>query len=134
MRKKGHGALVLRRLGQRGKFWLIRHGFTLQWVPLRYLEFAVKAAGSGTGVRNQRLTCGLSANGIVKSRSNPVNKCGSATLDSAMPAAQDGCGMETSFGNKLAFITLPDCDSRETRLGSLWDKRPAVVVFLRHYG
>jgi hypothetical protein len=51
-----------------------------------------------------------------------------------MPAAQDGCGMETSFSNKLAFITLPDCDNRETRLGSLWDKRPAVVVFLRHYG
>jgi hypothetical protein len=42
--------------------------------------------------------------------------------------------METSFSNKLAFITLPDCDSRETRLGTLWDKRPAVVVFLRHYG
>jgi hypothetical protein len=63
-----------------------------------------------------------------------VNECGSETLDSAIRAAQDGCVMETSFSNKLAFITLPDCDSRETRLGSLWDKRPAVVVFLRHYG
>jgi hypothetical protein len=51
-----------------------------------------------------------------------------------MRAAQDGYGMETSFSNKLVFITLPDCDGRETRLGSLWDKQPAVVVFLRHYG
>jgi hypothetical protein len=85
-------------------------------------------------VRNQRLTCRPSLKGIVKSQSKLVNKCRSATLDSAVPAAQDGCSMETTFSNKLAFITLPDCDSHETRLGSLWDKRPAVVVFLRHYG
>jgi len=42
--------------------------------------------------------------------------------------------MEGSLSNKLAFITLPDCDGREVRLGSLWDKQPAVIVFLRHYG
>ena len=42
--------------------------------------------------------------------------------------------MENSLSNKLAFITLPDCDGREVRLGSLWDKQAAVIVFLRHYG
>ncbi len=55
-------------------------------------------------------------------------------LDSEKSAQQDGWGMETSFSNRLAFITLPDCENREVRLGSLWDKGPAVVVFLRHYG
>jgi hypothetical protein len=34
----------------------------------------------------------------------------------------------------LAQIALPDCDGKETVLGSLWSSRPAVVVFLRHYG
>jgi hypothetical protein len=34
----------------------------------------------------------------------------------------------------LAEIALPDADGREVRLGSLWAERPAVLVFLRHYG
>jgi len=34
----------------------------------------------------------------------------------------------------LAGIVLPDADGREVRLGSLWEKQPAVIVFLRHYG
>jgi hypothetical protein len=34
----------------------------------------------------------------------------------------------------LAPIVLPDADGREIRLGSLWERQPAVVVFLRHYG
>jgi hypothetical protein len=42
--------------------------------------------------------------------------------------------MENSLSNKLAFITLPDCDGHEVRLGAIWDKQPAVIVFLRHYG
>lgn len=32
------------------------------------------------------------------------------------------------------MIVLPDADGREIRLGSLWAGRPAVVVFLRHFG
>jgi hypothetical protein len=31
-------------------------------------------------------------------------------------------------------MVLPDADGREIRLGSLWERQPAVVVFLRHYG
>jgi len=29
---------------------------------------------------------------------------------------------------------VPDADGHEIRLGSLWEQRRAVVVFLRHYG
>jgi peroxiredoxin len=32
------------------------------------------------------------------------------------------------------MTVLPDVDGREIRLGSLWAARPAVVIFLRHYG
>ena len=34
----------------------------------------------------------------------------------------------------LAGIVLPDADGNAVRLGSLWEKTPAVIVFLRHYG
>ncbi|HKW75398.1 MAG TPA: hypothetical protein VJN64_07730 [Terriglobales bacterium] len=42
--------------------------------------------------------------------------------------------MAESFSSRLQNITLPDVDGRPVRLGSLWSERPAVVVFLRHYG
>src|SRR5438105_2602949 len=42
--------------------------------------------------------------------------------------------MARSLSEALAGITLPDVDGREVRLGSLWERQPAVVVFLRHYG
>lgn len=38
------------------------------------------------------------------------------------------------MSTRLAMIMLPDCDGREIRLGSLWEKQAAVIVFLRHYG
>jgi hypothetical protein len=38
------------------------------------------------------------------------------------------------LAESLAPVVLPDADCREIRLGSLWEKQPAVVVFLRHYG
>jgi hypothetical protein len=38
------------------------------------------------------------------------------------------------FSAKLSEIVLPDVDERPIRLGSLWESRPAVIVFLRHYG
>jgi hypothetical protein len=34
----------------------------------------------------------------------------------------------------LADVTLPDHDGNDVRLGSLWEDRPALLVFLRHYG
>jgi prostamide/prostaglandin F2alpha synthase len=41
--------------------------------------------------------------------------------------------MET-LSATLSEISLPDSDGRRVRLGSLWADRPAIVVFLRHYG
>jgi len=42
--------------------------------------------------------------------------------------------MADSFSSRLAGISLPDPDGRQVQLGSLWADRPAIVVFLRHYG
>ena len=42
--------------------------------------------------------------------------------------------MAESLSAALSPLVLPDPDGREVRLGSLWEERPAVVVFLRHYG
>jgi len=39
-----------------------------------------------------------------------------------------------SLAGSLAPIVLPDADGQQVRLGSLWERQPAVVVFLRHYG
>jgi hypothetical protein len=35
---------------------------------------------------------------------------------------------------KLAPIVLPDALGEPVRLGSLWERRKTVLVFLRHYG
>jgi hypothetical protein len=34
----------------------------------------------------------------------------------------------------LADVVLEDSSGAEVRLGDLWAERPAVLVFLRHYG
>jgi hypothetical protein len=35
---------------------------------------------------------------------------------------------------KLDDITVQDSDGQPVRLGELWRDRPAVLVFLRHFG
>ena len=35
---------------------------------------------------------------------------------------------------ELADVVLQDSAGGDVRLGSLWETRPAVLVFLRHYG
>ena len=42
--------------------------------------------------------------------------------------------MEPTLNSRLTMIQLPDTEGREVRLGSLWLRQPAVIVFLRHYG
>ena len=42
--------------------------------------------------------------------------------------------MAQTLSEVLAGITLPDADGHLVRLGSLWERNLAVVVFLRHYG
>jgi hypothetical protein len=39
-----------------------------------------------------------------------------------------------SVSESLSPIVLPDSEGNQVRLGSLWEQRPAVVAFLRHYG
>jgi hypothetical protein len=47
---------------------------------------------------------------------------------------KDNRRMASTLSNRLADISLPDADGKQRRLGSLWAERPAVIVFLRHYG
>jgi len=42
--------------------------------------------------------------------------------------------VQETLSSQLASVVLPDPDGKEIRLGTLWEKNPAVVVFLRHYG
>jgi hypothetical protein len=42
--------------------------------------------------------------------------------------------VQDTLSKQLADIILPDASDSEIRLGSLWEKNPAVIVFLRHYG
>lgn len=42
--------------------------------------------------------------------------------------------MAESFSAKLANIVLPEAGGGDVRLGSLWERYPAVIVLLRHYG
>jgi hypothetical protein len=39
-----------------------------------------------------------------------------------------------SRADALADLVLPDHDDQQVRLGDLWRDRPAVLVWLRHYG
>ena len=57
-----------------------------------------------------------------------------AALDTTSIGTQDGPIVEKSLSASLAWISLPDCDGKETQLGSLWASQPTVLVFLRHYG
>jgi hypothetical protein len=42
--------------------------------------------------------------------------------------------MRETLSQRLADVVLPDADGKEFRLGGLWEKQAAVIVFLRHYG
>ena len=42
--------------------------------------------------------------------------------------------MAGSISARIADVVLPNAGGGEVRLGSLWERTPAVVVFLRHYG
>jgi hypothetical protein len=50
------------------------------------------------------------------------------------PLTRTISGMPSSFSSRLAEISLPDAYGKQWRLGDFWAERPAVVVFLRHYG
>ena len=43
-------------------------------------------------------------------------------------------GVRETLSKRLADLVLPDAGGKEIRLGSLWESKAAVIVFLRHYG
>jgi len=42
--------------------------------------------------------------------------------------------MTSEASAELSNLTVQDVDGKTVRLGDLWGRRPAVLVFLRHYG
>jgi cytochrome oxidase Cu insertion factor (SCO1/SenC/PrrC family) len=38
------------------------------------------------------------------------------------------------LSTRLSEIELRDSEGEPTRLGSLWQERPVVLVFIRHFG
>ena len=38
------------------------------------------------------------------------------------------------LSTRLAGLELPDSQGRRTRLGTLWQEQPVVLVFIRHFG
>ena len=38
------------------------------------------------------------------------------------------------MSSELADVVVKDLEGEDVRIGSLWEERPAVLVFLRHYG
>jgi hypothetical protein len=61
------------------------------------------------------------------SRAGAVEPLGYAGREMANPTA-------APVSLALAGLTLPEAGGPPVRLGSLWERTPAVVVFLRHYG
>jgi len=41
---------------------------------------------------------------------------------------------EADIGDRAPNVTVLDGSGRRRRLSSFWKDRPAVLVFLRHYG
>jgi hypothetical protein len=39
-----------------------------------------------------------------------------------------------TIADELAQLTLQDPDGKDVRLGTLWQERPVVLVFVRHFG
>lgn len=42
--------------------------------------------------------------------------------------------MTTTVTQELGELVLQDPDGKEVRLGSVWEGRPVVLVFVRHFG
>jgi hypothetical protein len=42
--------------------------------------------------------------------------------------------MADTVAARLARLTVLDGDGRAVTLGGFWDKRPAVLAFVRHFG
>ena len=66
-----------------------------------------------------------------------VRRGGAARDPVVWRESSDGCSYAHGVPDRaaaLADIVLRDHADREVRLGDLWADRPAVLVWLRHYG
>jgi hypothetical protein len=53
------------------------------------------------------------------------------TLD---PLPDNAPAVEVDIAHALAPVQARDLAGRPVRLGTLWEDRPAVLIFLRHFG
>jgi len=67
----------------------------------------------------------------VPHRSGTRRYAGFAVLDAAKPRQSTNA---PAHARDLEDVVLTDDTGQEVRLGDLWEDRPAVLVFLRHYG
>ena len=42
--------------------------------------------------------------------------------------------MGDTLATRLARLTVQDGEGRAVTLGGFWDRRPAVIAFVRHFG
>jgi hypothetical protein len=47
---------------------------------------------------------------------------------------RDGIIPDMKIDPRLGDVVVKDVDGNPVRLGSLWEKGPAVLIFVRHYG
>lgn len=40
----------------------------------------------------------------------------------------------STIAQEISDLVLQDPDGKDVRLGSLWEQRPVVLVFIRHFG
>ena len=48
--------------------------------------------------------------------------------------SQEALEPRTSRVRQLSRIELPDWQGATQKLGTLWEERPIVLVFIRHFG
>ncbi len=50
------------------------------------------------------------------------------------PNEQDPTLVDVDLAHALAPVCAKDLEGNAVRFGTLWEERPAVLVFLRHFG
>lgn len=71
---------------------------------------------------------------ICPSNLKPGVRMGTGLQSGSVAHALKCVSMNDSYSSRLASLVLPDVDGKKVQLGSLWADRPAVLVFLRHWG
>jgi hypothetical protein len=97
--------------------------FTAETVASAYIcYFDISSLARSSGDRGAEMVSFQDTTGVDR---------GSFLAENALTMENE---VTASLSARLAPLVLPDTAGAEVRLGSLWAERPAVVVFLRHYG